>query len=370
MRYLCFAAASILLLGNPSRNEAVQPETLAIGAKAPEFNLPGVDGKNYSLDNFKDDKLLAVIFTCNHCPTAQAYEDRIIKLVDQYKPKGVGFVAISPNDPLAVRLDELGYTDLNDGFEEMKIRAAHKGFNFPYLYDGETQSVSMKYGPVSTPHVFLFDQDRKLRFRGRIDSSEHLDQVKTHETRDAIEALLEGRPVPVETTRTFGCSVKWSDKRPSAVASLERWNQEGAELSKIDFEGIEKLVRNNTDRYRLINIWATWCGPCVAEFPELVKMHRMYRQRDFEFVTLSADSIDKFEKVHEFLKQRNASGTNYILDSADVYKMMETVDPEWPGAIPHTILIKPGGGIVYRHTGMIDPLEVRRVIADNIGRTY
>src|SRR6188768_2189475 len=120
---------------------ATDPVPLAIGAKAPDFTLPGTDGKSYSLKDFSAHKILVIVFTCNHCPTAQAYEDRIKQLVTDYKSKGVGVIAISPNDPLAIRLDELGYTDLGDGFEEMKIRARNKEYNFPYLYDGETSSV-------------------------------------------------------------------------------------------------------------------------------------------------------------------------------------------------------------------------------------
>src|SRR5580658_10741407 len=101
--------------------------TLAIGAAAPDFVLPGVDGKKYSLSAFKDARILVIIFTCNHCPTAQAYEDRIIQLTKDYSPKGVAVVAIMPNDPTSIRLDELGYTDMGDSYEEMKIRAKDKG---------------------------------------------------------------------------------------------------------------------------------------------------------------------------------------------------------------------------------------------------
>src|SRR5258705_2525686 len=128
---------------------AANPTMLKIGAKAPDFNLPGVDGKTYSLKDFADAKILVIVFTCNHCPTAQAYEQRIIKLHEDFKDKGVALVAISPNDPTAVRLDELGYTDLSDSFEEMKIRARERGYKFPYLYDGETQSTAKAYGVVA-----------------------------------------------------------------------------------------------------------------------------------------------------------------------------------------------------------------------------
>src|SRR5437763_9780175 len=134
-------------------------QTLGIGSKAPDFHLPATDGKTYSLASFEKSKILVVVFTCNHCPTAQAYEERIIQLVKDYSSKGVAFVAIMPNDPRAIRLDELGYTDMGDSFEEMKKRAKQKHFNFPYLYDGKTQSTAMAYGPVATPHVFIFDRE-------------------------------------------------------------------------------------------------------------------------------------------------------------------------------------------------------------------
>src|SRR6476660_3939420 len=162
-------------------------KTLAIGASAPGFKLPGTDGKTYSLASFKNANILVIVFTCNHCPTAQAYEDRIIQLAKDYSSKGVAVVAIMPNNPQAIRLDELGYTDLSDSFEEMKIRAKEKHFNFPYLYDGETQSVANAYGPVATPHVFIFDAERKLCYQGRIDDIEKPTKTPNNlDTRNAI----------------------------------------------------------------------------------------------------------------------------------------------------------------------------------------
>src|SRR6185295_17306300 len=141
--------------------------------------------------------------------------------------------AISPNDPQALRLDELGYTEFSDSFDEMKLRAKDQGFEFPYLYDGDTQKTSLDYGVLATPQVYLFDQDRKLRYVGRIDDSD-VKTVTSHDARNAIDALLAGKPVPVEKTRTFGCSTKWSDKRPDAVKSLEKWDKEPVELKTLD----------------------------------------------------------------------------------------------------------------------------------------
>ena len=182
------------------------------------------------MKDFADAKVLVVVFTCNHCPTAQAYEDADhASSHADYRDKGVALVAISPNDPLAVRLDELGYTDLGDSFEDMKVRAKRRGFKFPYLYDGETQNVSTAYGVLATPHVFIFDQDRKLRYNGRIDDAE-VKPPKSHDARNAIEALLAGQPVAVPKTRVFGCSTKWADKRDDAKESLEKWNAEPVKL--------------------------------------------------------------------------------------------------------------------------------------------
>ena len=359
--------ATMLLSG--AQAAAREPQTLELGSRAPAFNLPGVDGKNHAQKDFSDAKILVVIFTCNHCPTAQAYEERIIKMHEDYRDQGVAIVAISPNDAKAVRLDELGYTDVGDSLEDMKLRAEEQGFKFPYLYDGETQEVSEAYGVIATPHVFIFDQDRKLRYVGRIDDSD-VKEVTSHDARNAIDALLAGKEVPVPKTRVFGCSTKWSDKRADAKASLEKWNQEPVSVEKIDAETLQKLVANDSDKYRLINVWATWCIPCLDELPELVTMNRMYRRRPFELITISADDPAMKERVLEVLKENHVSSRNLLFNSDDRDKLFDSVDPEWEGGLPYTLLIAPGGEVVYRKHGEFDPLELKREIVDRLGRTY
>jgi peroxiredoxin len=353
----------------PAAAEPPGLKMLPIGAAAPDFTLPGVDGRDHSLKDFADARVLAVVFTCNHCPTAQAYVDRIIKLHADYKDKGVALVAISPNDPQAVRLDELGYTDLGDSFEDMKRRAKARDFRFPYLYDGATQKTSLAYGVLATPHVFIFDTDRKLRYNGRIDDAD-VKPVKSHDARNAIEALLAGKPVPVEKTRVFGCSTKWSEKREDARRALARWDEEPVKLDEIDDEGVAKLVKNDTKKLLVLNVWATWCGPCVAELPEFVTMNRMYRRRDFQMVTLSLDDPDKKEAALKVLKEKKVAVTNYVVRTKDRDKFAEILDKEWPGPLPYTLVIAPGGKVLYRKTDSINPLDVRRVIANRLGRTY
>ena len=371
-RFLPFLLLSTLALFTPAiraEDKSTEVRPLALGAAAPDFKLPGVDGRDYTLKDFAAARVLVVIFTCNHCPTAQAYEDRIIKLHADYKDKGVAVVAINPNDPLAVRLDELGYTDLADSFEDMKIRAKDKKLSFPYLNDGETQRTAKAYRVLATPHVFIFDQDRKLSYVGRFDDAE-VKAVKSHDARNAVEALLAGKPVSVAQTRVFGCSTKWADKREDAKRALAKWDEEPVKLEKLNEEGVAKLAKNDSKKLLVVNLWATWCGPCVEELPEFVAMNRMYRRRDFQLVTISLDDPEKEKSALKVLKEKHVSATNYILDMKDRDKFAALLDKDWPGPLPYTLLIAPGGKIIYRKSGPIEPLVVRRTIVGHLGRTY
>jgi peroxiredoxin len=340
--------------------------TLAIGAPAPDFALPGIDGQTHKLADYAAAKVLVIVFTCNHCPTAQLYETRIKKLVADYQGKGVAFVAINPNSPEAVRLDELGYTDVGDDLEDMKIRAAYRHFNFPYLYDGANQAVANAYGPKATPHVFIFDAQRKLRFEGRVDSSQRESLVKTHETRDAIDALLAGRPVAVEHTGVFGCSTKWLSKKASRLEYLQKVESEPVKLADASAAELKKLRANATDKVLLVNFWATWCGPCKVEFPDLLTTWRMFRGRDFDLVTVAANLPDEKPGVLRFLEKQHASTRNLQFASDDTYAMQAAFDAKWDAGVPFTMLIAPGGAVLYQKIGEVDILELRRIILANL----
>ncbi len=361
------AIAITLALASPCL--AADVKTLSIGARAPDFRLPGVDGKTYTLADFAQAKVLVVIFTCNHCPTAQAYEGRVARLAADYKSKGVAVVAISPNNPRAVRLDELGYTDLGDSFDDMKIRARDHHFEYPYLYDGEAQTVARAYGVMATPHLYVFDADRSLRYVGRFDDGE-VKPVKSHDATAAIDAILAGKSVPHPTTRVFGCSTKWAEKEADAIRSLEKWNAEPVAIEPLDSAGVAKLARNEGDKLLLVNLWATWCGPCTVELPELVTINRMYRGRKFRMATISLDDLSKKADAVDVLRKNHVSCTNYILSFDDRDAFADALDQEWPGPVPYTMLVAPGGKVIYRKTGQIDPLELKRAIVGYLGRTY
>jgi thiol-disulfide isomerase/thioredoxin len=348
------------------------PKTLAIGAKAPDFLLVGIDGRNWSLQDFARFKFLVVVFSCNHCPTAQAYEDRLIRVCLDYESKGVGLVMVSPNSPKALNLAEMGYSDLGDTLEEMKIRAKDKKFPFPYLYDGDDQKTSVAYGPVATPHVFIFDEKRLLQYAGRVDDKEKPGSGKAEDLRNALDALLDGKKPSPATTKVFGCSIKWAWKDEYTKQLYQEWAELPVNLEPVDLAAAKQILANSSGKLRLINVWATWCAPCTAEFPELVETDRMYRDRDFEFISISTDKADRRDKALEFLKKNQASNKNCIFTGESVYPLIEAIDPAWQGALPYTLIVEPGGKIVFRSQGMVDPPALRKFIVEHpmIGRYY
>src|ERR1051326_1538732 len=253
-----------------ARGAAKGHPILAIGAQAPDFALPGVDGKIHKLHEYDSSPVLMVVFTCVHCPTAQLYESRVQRLYDDYRNRGVAMVAINPNDPLAASPSELGNTDVADSLEGMMIRARYRHITYPFLSDAATQSVAEAYGPVATPHVFIFDKERKLRYEGRIDDNHNQARAKVQDTRNALEAVLAGRQVEVTHTPVFGCTTKWKEEIVHKQSQMNRILAQPITLETATAEDLTKLRSNPTGNMLMVNFWATWCGPCLDELPALL----------------------------------------------------------------------------------------------------
>lgn len=391
-RFRCLLAGAVFLvcgmmLGCSANGEEGIAD-LKIGDPAPDFALVGIDDQTYRLADFSDGKVLVVFFTSNHCPTSHGAAVRLQSFLEEYRPQGMSFVAINPNHPEGLSIDELGYSQYNDGFEDMKLYAADQGFDFPYLYDGETQQVARAYGCLATPHVFVFDQDRKLRYKGRFDDSRFGGDdstVKSPDTRNAVAALLADKPVPVEITNPMGCSTKWRSKQTAIAKKMADWDATPVELAPIDVDGVTALRSNGTNQVRLFNVWATWCEPCVAEFPDLVEVARQYDTRQFEFINISVDDPQDTAPIKKFLEKNKAGlspgslrsvqadgrqTNSYVFTGSDLQDLVAALDPQWQGGVPHTVLVDTDGSVIWRHNGPIDPAQLRAAILGHLGDYY
>jgi len=361
------AGALVQAAAGQDEEEEHGPPTLAIGSPAPDFCLPGVDGQKHCLKDYAGAKVLMIAFICNHCPTSQLYETRIKQIAADYKDRGVAVVAIEPNNPLAVRLDEMGYTDVGDSFEEMKIRAEYRHFNFPYLYDGEDQKTANLYGPAATPHVFIFDAERKLRYQGRVDDNPREALVKRRDARLALDAALAGRPVEVAKTPAVGCSTKWLYKEEGRREEMAEIEKQSATVKPVSADDLRALRKNSTGKLLLVDFWATWCEPCRRELPIFETMYRMYGLRAFDLVTVSINYPDEKPGVEKVLQVEHATSTNLILGSTDLYAQLAAFDPDWNAAVPYTLLIRPDGTIAYKvQKTNVDPLRLKRLIIANL----
>jgi peroxiredoxin len=358
-----------LLLATAAWGQTGHP-ILAIGSPAPDFSLPGVDGKIHRLADYSASPVLVIVFTCNHCPIAQMYEQRIQQLDADYRDRGVALVAIQPNDPKALRIDELDSSDVGDTLEEMKIRVEYRHLRYTYLYDGETQSIAHALGPQATPHVFIFDKDRKLRYEGRMDNSYRQEQVKIQDARNAIDALLANREVPVKHTGVFGCSTKWQEKSAQRIEALRKIAERPITVEMATAEDLKHLRENPSKHMTLVSFWATWCGACIDEFADLEETYLMYQVRDFDLVTVAVNMPDEKPSVMKMLEKKQATSRNLLFASDDTAALQAAFDPAWQSAVPYTVLLDADGKVLYKNLGSVNILELRRTILANLPSDY
>jgi peroxiredoxin len=378
---LSFMAGPIALAGQANTAPAATPAApvvhrgiqadlshpiLPIGSPAPDFSLKGVDDKTHTLGEYSKAKVLAIVFESDHCPVSENYETRIRAIYKDYTDKGVALVAINPNNASAVRLNELGYTDLTDSFPDMKIRVANRHMDWPFLYDGDTQALAQKFGASATPHIFIFDQDRKLRYEGRIDDNQTQSLVKSHDARNALDALLAGKEVAVTHTPAFGCSTKWLSKAGDVEAEMTRIKAEPVKLDVATADDLKKLRANGSSKVLVVNFWSTGCKDCAPVFHDLETTYRMYRLRDFNFVTVATDNPNQKEKVMQFLQSQYASSPNMQVDTANLKEVQATFGAKWKAGEPFTMVIAPDGKVIYQKAGTFDIHEMRRAVLANM----
>lgn len=342
---------------------------LPIGADLPDASLLGIDDKRHTLKEYAAAKVLVVMFESNHCPASIAYEHRVLDLYDSYRNRGVEVVAVNPNNPKAVRLNELGYTDMNDSFEEMKLRAAFMNLTWPYLYDGETQELAKKFGAVATPHIFVFDQERKLRYQGAIDDNRNRLLVKEKYAENAVEALLAGRPVPVAETRAPGCATKWLTTSLVGVETeMKQIQATPVTLSSIGGDELKALRANSgTGRTVVVSFWQSGSTASESQFSDLQTTYRMYAgsKRPMDMITVSTDPAARSEAVLAYLRSQYATTPNRQL-SIDVTAAQAAMGLKWNPAQPFTVVIGPDGNVVYQKEGRVDIFAMRRYVLASI----
>jgi thiol-disulfide isomerase/thioredoxin len=251
-------------------------------------------------------------------------------------------------------LNDLAYTDVGETLDDMRLRAAYNHLEYPYLSDGESQTLTKQFRVVTTPHIFVFDRERRLQYQGRLE-----------EAPSAVETLLSGKPVRSTRTPVAGCTVKGlgAPERDERLAAVEA---APVTVEGIDASGLKRLRQNGTGKLLLVNFWATWCAPCVSEFPDLEMTYRMYKGRNVEFVTVSVNDPAERPAVIEFLRQHHASHPNWQFATSDVYGLQEAFDPKLPAPVPLTLLLAPNGDVLYQELGASDIPRLRRAILANL----
>jgi len=363
---LCLCVFSLfIVLGAQSQTQAVS--TLTVGAAAPEFELKDLSGQPHALKNYRG-KLTVITFLSARCPISNAYKDRVKALAEDYAKQGVAFLGInaSADEPL----------------DEVRAHAEQNNFSFTILKD-EGNIVADAYAAERTPKVYVIDAEGVLRYQGRIDSSHNPRLVKRQDLRAALDELLAGKPVSVASTQAMGCilqreegtqnlaqsktakpavtkpvATKPAAGKPAAAKSAAKPATAVAAGPKVPLlkpAAFGALIKQSQGKVLVINFWATWCGPCVAEFPELVKIDLAYRDKGVRMVGITADDLEDLKtKVIPFLREQKAEYENFLQDTDDPQQMVDVVMKDWPGVLPATFVYDKTGKLVWHRFGIID----------------
>ena len=330
----------------------------------PPFRLLGADGHIYDSTKFNKSELLAIVFLSNHCPTSQIFQHRIIRLATEYRSKGLSVIAISPNDPEAILPDELSHSALGDTLPEMAVRAQELQYPFPYLYDGKTQEVAKAYGVRVTPHAFLFDKKRKLRYSGRIGDPKNPEREDREELRIAINSLIQGIEPSVVRGLVFGNSIKWTKDRIIAERARERFSRESVYLKSANTRTLQFVRKNNSKQPKLIYVWSILDKNNRQELLQLATIYKIYRKRGLKLFTICVDGNKFSDVAHKLLNETQSSGTNYICSGTEISPLVDLRAEKGIKTTPFLGLLTPDAKVFYRSTKGLDSLAIKRNIID------
>lgn len=358
----------LVLLGASIAQSPVSAATiLTSGQPAPEFELKDLSGEPHALKSYRG-KLTVISFLSARCPISNAYKDRVKAVAEDYAKQGVAFLGINAS--------------ADEPIEEVRAHAEQNQFKFTILKD-DGNVVADAYAAERTPKVYVIDAEGVLRYQGRIDSSHNPRLVKRQDLRAALDELLAGKPVSVASTQAMGCilqrvegtqdlaqsktakpvvtkpvTAKPATGKPAAAKSAAKPATAVAAGPKVPLlkpAAFGALIKQSQGKVLIINFWATWCGPCVAEFPELVKIDLAYRDKGVRMIGITADDLEDVKpKVIPFLREQKAQYENFLQDTDDPQQMVDVVMKDWPGVLPATFVYDKTGKLVWHRFGIID----------------
>jgi peroxiredoxin len=335
--YITMIVALVLFI--TLKTTTMAATAVIIGQPAPDFTLSDVNGQSHSLKDYRG-KIVALGFISTQCPVSNDYNDRMRAIAESYGKKNVVFLGINAN--------------FNEDTAEIKAHAAKHNLTFTILKD-EDSMVADAYGAERTPELFLIDGEGVLRYHGRIDNARDVRQVKRQDLRAALDELLEGKAVSVTEGKAFGCAIKRSQDAKNIKAVKTKAKGADPKIAMLKPADFNKYKDTAKGKVLVVNFWATWCGPCVAEFPELVMIDNKYRDKGVKMVGISVDEIDDINgKVIPFIKEQKAAFEILVQDSSDPEDLISLIDKKWEGTLPTTFVFNKQGDIVYTRYGILD----------------
>lgn len=310
-----------------------------IGQPAPDFTLKDLNGQQHSLEDYRG-KVVIVSFISTECPVVNAYLERIKAIAADYKARNVVFLGINSNSA--------------EPMSAMREQAAKNNLTFTILKD-EGNRVADAYGASFTPEVYLIDVAGRLRYHGRIDNAPEVRRVTRHDLRQALDELLAGKAVSTPETKAFGCVIKRAGEATLQATIPANLVQDQPRVLLLKPAEFTRLTQQAKGQVLVINFWATWCGPCVVEFPEFVSLDEKYRDKGVRVVAISADDPSEINSaVIPFIKQMKARFEVYVQDVEDPQEMIDVVNKDWPGTLPATFIFDRQSKMVFQHFGIVD----------------
>jgi peroxiredoxin len=325
-----------------------QPTKLTVGQPAPDFALKDTTGKAHSLKAYRG-QTVVIGFVGTKCPIANAYITRMNSIAAEYKAKNVVFLGINSN--------------VNEPLKLVKAHAAKSKYVFSILKD-DGNVVADAYGASVTPEMYIIDGTGVLRYHGRVDNASDERRVERHDLRVALDEMLAGKPISKPDLKAFGCVIKRAGV--SETTKLQKPVQTPATASPIALlkpADFHKLKTDSQGKVLLINFWATWCAPCIAEFPEFVMIDKNYRSKGVRMVAISTDEKSDIESaVIPFLKKQKAEFESFVSDADDPQELIDVVDKNWSGALPATFVFDKQGKLIFTKYGIIDREELLKTL--------